>query len=67
MEFPNLMKLKYEDIEGILIPTIRQYKQSTWNADITDKPWIQVTWSDVKFNTGITKEDFKKENKMKSK
>ncbi len=64
MEIPNLMKLRYEEIEGILIPTIRQYKQSTWNADVTDKPWVQVTWSNVKFNTGITKEDFKKQNKM---
>lgn len=60
METPNLMKLKYEKIQDILIPTIRQYKQSTWNADITDKPWIKVTWSNIKFNTGITKEDFKK-------
>jgi len=63
LEIPNLMKLEYEEIEGLLIPTKRQYKQSTWNADITDKPWINVTWSDIKFNTGITKEDFKKENK----
>lgn len=60
METPNLMQLKYEEIEGILIPTKRQYKQSTWNADINDKPWIKVTWSDIKFDIGLTKEDFKK-------
>ncbi len=48
--------------KGILIPTKRQYKQSTWNADINDKPWIKITWSDIKFDTGITKEDFKKNN-----
>lgn len=62
METPYLMKLKYEEIEGVFIPTVRQYKQSTWNADITEKPWTKVTWSDIKFDTGITKEDFKKEN-----
>lgn len=62
---PKLMQLKYEEVEGILIPTKRQYKNSTWNADVTDKPWIKVNWSDIKFNTGITKEDFRKENDMK--
>lgn len=60
MDIPFLMKLKYEEIEGLLIPTIRQYKQSTWNADVTDEPWIKVTWSDVKFNTEMTKKDFTK-------
>ena len=60
VDTPNLMKLKYEEIEGIMIPTQRRYKQSTWNADIDEKPWINVTWSDVKFDTGITREDFKK-------
>lgn len=56
---PKLMEVEYEDVEGILIPAKRRYKNSNWNADITDKPWIEVTWSDIKFNTGITKEDFK--------
>jgi len=57
---PKLMQVKYEEFEGILIPTKRQYKNSTWDADITDKPWINVNWSNIKFNTKITKEDFKK-------
>lgn len=60
---PNLMQLEYEEIEGVLIPTKRQYKKSTWNADLTDNPWIIVTWTNIEFNTGITKEDFKKEKK----
>lgn len=59
MEIPNLMKLEYEKIDGILIPTKRKYKKSTWNADVNQKPWIHVTWSHIKFDTGITKEDFK--------
>lgn len=60
METPNLMQMEYEEIDGILIPTIRKYKASTWNADISDAPWIRVTWSNIKFDTGITKESFKK-------
>ena len=57
---PKLMQVEYEEIEGVLIPTKRQYKNSTWNADISDEPWINVTWTDIKFNTGITVKDFKK-------
>jgi len=62
---PKLMQVEYKEVEGILIPNKRQYKNSTWTADVTDKPWVKATWSDIKFNTKITKEDFKKENNMK--
>lgn len=60
METPYLMELEYETIDGLLIPTIRKYKKSNWNADVTNEPWIKVTWTDIKFNTNITKEDFQK-------
>lgn len=58
METPNLMTLTYENVDGLLLPTKRLYKKSTWNADVTDAPWIQVTWSNIKFNNGLTKDDF---------
>ena len=61
---PKLMQVEYDEIEGVLIPTKRQYKNSTWDADIFDEPWVNATWTDIKFNTGITEKDFKKENKM---
>ena len=60
MDIPSLMQLQYEEIEGMLIPTKRQYKKSTWNADVSEAPWIHVTWSDVKFSTGLTINDFMK-------
>lgn len=63
-ETPLLMQMEYENIDGLLLPTQRKYKKSNWNAEVTDEPWIQVTWSDIHFDTGITKEDFKKENDM---
>ncbi|MFD0836329.1 hypothetical protein ACFQ0I_11165 [Mariniflexile aquimaris] len=59
LETPYLMQLQYEAIDGMLIPTKRQYKKSTWNADVSDDPWIHVTWSDIKFNNGLSKDDFK--------
>ncbi|PZX53108.1 hypothetical protein LV84_03315 [Algoriphagus ratkowskyi] len=59
-ETPYLMLLDYEKIDGLLIPTKRKYKASTWNADLSDEGWITVNWTDIKFDTGITKEDFEK-------
>jgi len=59
MEVPNLMKLQYEEVDGMLLPTKRLYKKSTWNADVSDAPWVKVTWLDIKFNNGLTQDDFK--------
>lgn len=64
VEIPFLMKLKYEEIDGLLIPTIRHYKKSTWDADVSDEPWIQVSWTNIKFNNALRNQDFKKENQM---
>ncbi|MDV7139484.1 DUF6503 family protein [Maribacter sp. TH_r10] len=58
MDTPNLMKLQYEEVDGMVLPTKRLYKKSTWDADVSDAPWIKVTWSDIKFNNGLTQEDF---------
>lgn len=66
METPNLMKLQYEKIDGLLIPAKREYKKSTWKADVSVEPWIKVNWSNIKFNNQLKIEDFKKENKMKN-
>lgn len=59
METPNLMKLEYEEVDGFLVPSKRLYKKSTWNAAVSESEWVSVTWSDIKFNTAITKQDFK--------
>jgi hypothetical protein len=58
MDTPLLMHLKYETIDGLMIPTTRRYKKSTWDADENDRPWTEVTWSDIKFNNGLTVADF---------
>ena len=57
---PLLMKMKYEDVAGILIPTQRRYKASNWDAEVIDAPWIQVNWTNIKFNNGLQKELFSK-------
>ena len=62
VETPLLMQIEYEEVDGFLLPTKRKYKKSTWNADVTDQPWVDVTWSNIKFNTNLSKQVFEKEN-----
>lgn len=60
VEVPFLMELEYEEIDGLLIPTKRRYKKSTWEAEVSDDPWILVNWMDIKFNNGLSPSDFMK-------
>ncbi|MCG9791921.1 DUF6503 family protein [Flavobacterium algicola] len=57
---PMLMQLEYVNVDGILIPAKRKYKSSDWDAIETDKPWIMVNWTNIKFSNDLTVEDFKK-------
>ncbi|TDT45017.1 hypothetical protein CLV90_2098 [Maribacter spongiicola] len=60
METPNLMSLEYEDVDGMLFPTKRKYKKSTWEAAFSDSPWVTVNWSNIKFNNGLKTSDFER-------
>lgn len=60
IETPYLMILEYETIDGLILPTQRKYKKSTWDANISEEPWIVVTWSDIKFDNNLSKEMFLK-------
>ncbi|MDF9796428.1 hypothetical protein OKW21_001691 [Catalinimonas alkaloidigena] len=60
MDTPLLMEIKYEEIEGKLIPSHRRYKKSSWDANVIDAPWIEVKWSDIRFNNDLTIEDLEK-------
>ena len=59
MDTPFLMELEYESIDGFLLPTKRKYKASTWDAEVTDAPWILVNWTNIKFDNKLTEKDFK--------
>ena len=57
---PSLMEVEYEEIGGLMLPTKRRYKKSNWDAEVTNGPWILVNWTDIKFNNGLNKAEFKK-------
>ena len=58
VEIPNLMKVEYEDINGLLIPTKRKYTKANWDGEILNEDWINVHWTDIKFNNNLTKKQF---------
>ena len=60
VEEPFIMQMEYEEVDGILVPSKRKYKKSTWNAAITQEPWITVDWTNISFNNGLTQSDFRK-------
>lgn len=67
VEVPFIMVLDYEKIDGLYIPTKRKYKKSTWDAKITKDPWIEVKWTNIRFNNNLSKEEFNKGYKMEGK
>lgn len=58
METPFLMKLEYEKIDNLWIPSKRSYKKSTWNADVNKAPWVKATWTNIKFNNNLHLSEF---------
>lgn len=64
IETPFLMKLKYEEIDNILIPTQRKYTQSDWNGNAINENWINVTWTDIKFDNNLSKDMFKLDHQI---
>lgn len=61
LETPLLMEVVHENVDGLMIPTKRRYAMSTWDAELPeDVQWTNVTWSDIKFDTDMTKDVFTK-------
>ena len=59
---PFLMKVKYEEINGLHLPTTRIYTAGNWEGQNLSENWIKVNWKNIKFNTNIPKTRFE-ENK----
>ncbi len=50
---PILMRVKYENIEGILLTTYRKYTKSDWNATVIKDVWVEEITKDIKFNLNL--------------
>jgi len=57
---PFLMKVEYEEVDGVKLPSRRKATKSNWNGDILEDIWLTETMSDIKFNNGLNKSIFDK-------
>ncbi len=52
---PILMRVKYENVEDILLTTYRKYTKSDWKANVLKDAWIEEITKDIKFNQNLDK------------
>lgn len=57
---PILMRVKYENIDGLLLMTYRKYTRSDWKATVIKDVWVEEISKDIKFNQGLSKDLFEK-------
>ena len=53
-----LMKVQYEEIEGLKFPTVRKMHAPLPTGGHTPQPVLVQYSNDIKFNTGLTAEQF---------
>lgn len=58
VDTPLLMKVTYENVDGILIPTQRKYTKANWDGENLTDSWTQVQWTNIKFNNNLSKQLF---------
>lgn len=52
---PILMRVKYENIDGVLLTTHRKYTKSDWKANVIKDVWVEEITEDIKFNQNLDK------------
>ncbi len=57
---PFLMKVEYEEIAGLKLPTKRKYVAADWEGVAKDNNWTAEISENIKFNNGFTRETFEK-------
>ena len=57
VEQPNLMKVTYEEIDGVKIPTYRKYAQANWEGEPQTDSWTEEVSRNISFGKGFAEED----------
>lgn len=55
---PLLMKVEYEEIEGLKLPTERRYAPADWDGNILEEKWTEEISRNVRFENGFEREMF---------
>lgn len=57
---PFLMKMKYEEVDGLMLSTYRAYTPANWEGEVIKEDWNEEISRDIKFNNGFTKANITK-------
>lgn len=60
MKDPLLMKIEYQDVNGVKVPAYRKYAPADWDGNVVKEEWVENHYKKVKFNNGFTKDMFTK-------
>jgi len=56
---PFLMKVRYEEVDGIRVPIFRSYAASNWEGSIKEPAnWVDEISEEIKFNNGFSPDLF---------
>jgi hypothetical protein len=59
MQEPHLMKVEYEEFDGVKLPTKRTYAPSNWEGEVApDADWTDEISENLKFDNGFAREMF---------
>ncbi len=50
---PLLMRVEYENVDGILLTTYRKYTKSDWEANVINDAWVEEITKDIKFDQNL--------------
>jgi len=57
---PNLMKVKYEQIDGVYLTTHRKYAPADWEGNAVKESWTEQSIKNVRFNNGLDLENIQR-------
>ncbi len=57
---PFLMKVEYEEIQGVKLPAKRKYVRANWEGEPQNDEWTAAIWTNIKFNNGFDRSMFEK-------
>ena len=54
------MKVEYEEIEGVKLPTYRKYTKADWEGNVKEDKWTAEISKNIVFKNAFTREMFEK-------
>lgn len=55
---PLIMRVTYQSIDGVMIPTYRKYTKASWKGEVLNEKWVEEIAEDIKFNQNISQTVF---------